>query len=161
MNNERITRAAWSAAALGMPGLPDGPGFCLQAVRVIVEAALKLESREMYTRWLIAGTTRRGGTDRERLAAAKLDPWASDFEASVKRLGWGVPFSERQAGDLLFDHNAAPPYGHVGILLDRDTLLESIDPKFRPTSLHLGHGSLSLTPIWERKWTLAARVHES
>lgn len=130
----------------------------MQAVRVIVEAALRMESHEMYARWLVAGTTRRHGGERQRLAEAKRDPWAADFEASVKRLGWGVPLSERRAGDIIFDHNAAIPWGHIGVLLDRDTVLESIDPRFRPTSVHLPHGSLSLTPLWSKRWTLVARI---
>lgn len=130
----------------------------MKAVRVILEKALGLEPHELYARYLVAGTTRRHGSDRERLAAARVDPWAADMEASFKKLSMGVPYSERMPGDLVFDHNAAAPFGHVAVLLDRDTIVENIDPRFRPASLHLRHGSLSVTPLWERRWTLVVRL---
>ena len=38
--NERIVAAAWRAVLNQLNGLPTRPGWCLQAVRVIVEAAL-------------------------------------------------------------------------------------------------------------------------
>jgi|SRR5690625_1095064 len=116
---------------------------------------------ELYRRFLVAGTTRRPGTPEQRLRAAWLDPWAADLEASAKQLGWQVPGVERQAGDLVFNHAAAAPVGHVGILIARDVVLENIDERFRPRSVHLGHHSLSLTPFVAQPWTLVARVPDT
>jgi len=158
--NERITAAAWRAVLNQLNGLPTRPGWCLQAVRVIVEEALGWPSHELYRRFLVAGTSRRPGGPEQRVAAARLDPWAADMEASAKQLGWQVPGVERQAGDLVFNHAVAAPIGHVGVLISRDVVLENIDPAFRPGSVHLGHHSLSLTPYAALPWTLVARVPE-
>lgn len=155
--NERIRAAAWLAARRQLKGAPREAGSCLQLVRVVVEAALGLRSHEFYDRFLVAGTSRRGGTESERLANARANPWAADMEASAKKLDWGIPFHARQAGDLLFNHRAAEPYGHVAVLLDRDTVLENVDLAFRPASIHLGP-ALALTPVEALPWTLAARV---
>lgn len=137
--------------------MPTEPGLCLQAVRVIIEKALGWPSHDLYARCLVTGTSRRPGPAAERLAAAKRDPWAADLEASAKTLGWAVPASDRQPGYLVFNHNAAVPYGHVGILIDRDVVLENIDRAFRPGSIHLGN-SLSLTEFRSRPWTLVAHL---
>src|SRR5690606_8449743 len=135
---DRIATAAWEAARGAVPGLPRESGFCLKLVRLVVEYALDLPSHEMYARWLVAGTSRRPGGDEQRLAAARQNPWAADFEASMKRLELGVPFAERRAGDLLFNFRAMEPYGHVAVLLDRGVVLENVEPAFRPKGIRLG-----------------------
>lgn len=150
--------AAWTAITRGLPGLPSDAGYCLRAVRVVVEAAAGWDSHELYDRFLVAGTTRRAGSELERLLAARREPWASDLERSMKLLSLGVPFGERRPGDLVFNHTALPPYGHVGVLLDESTVVESIDPRYRPASLNLPHGSLSVTPLGRHRWTLVARL---
>ncbi|HEX6938712.1 MAG TPA: hypothetical protein VF158_04825 [Longimicrobiales bacterium] len=154
---DRIARAAWEAAARRLPGLPREGGFCLKLVRLVVEAALGLPPHGMYERWLVAGTSRRKGSDAERAAAARQDPWAADLEASMKTLSLGVPFAERRPGDLLFNHRAAEPYGHVAVLLDRDTVLENVELAFRPKSVRLGE-ALVLTRVSDLPWTLCARL---
>lgn len=156
-NNQLIVAAAWAASRGALKGIPKGPSLCLMFVRVVVEAALGYRSHELYARYLVAGTTHRPGDERVRLAAAKISPWATDFEASVKQLGWAVPLEERQPGDLIFNHAAAKPFGHVGILLDRNTVIENIDHDYRPHSILLPN-SLALTPLESRSWTLVARV---
>ena len=156
-NNQLITAAAWAAARGALKGVPKGPGLCLAFARVVVEAGLGMRERELYARYLVAGTTHRPGDERVRLAAARMSPWATDFEASVKKLAWGVPLADRQPGDLIFNHNAAKPFGHVGILLDANTVLENIDHDYRPRSILLPN-SLALTPLESRAWTLVARV---
>lgn len=155
--NERIRAAAWQAARGKLKGVPRKHGFCLQLVRLVVEAALELRSHELYDRLLIVGTTRRPGGEAERAAAARQDAWAADLEASMKRLGAGIPFADRRAGDLLFNYHAAEPFGHVAVLLDRDTVLENVNPAFRPASIHLAP-ALVLTPVEAVPWTLAARI---
>ena len=158
--NERIVKAAIAAANGQVPNLPQQSGYCLQLVRMVVEWGLYDGRREFYKRFLVAGTSRRGGTPLERLNEAKVDPWAADMEASAKQLAWGIPAILRKPGDLVFDHNAAAPIGHVGVLVSRDMVLENIHRKYRPGSIHLGHGSLSLTPYEARPWTLVARVRD-
>lgn len=155
--NERIRAAAWLAARGKLADLPREDGLCLKLVRVVIEAALQLPDRYVYDNWLVSGSSYRPGTDAERQAAAREGPRASDMEASAKRLGWGIPFHARQPGDLLFNFRALPPYGHVAVLLDRDTVLENVNHAFRPNSIHLPH-SLALTPVEALPWTLAARV---
>ena len=155
--NQLIVAAAWAAAKGALKGVPKGPGLCLAFVRVVVEAALGYQSHEMYSRYLVAGTTHRPGDERVRLAAAKQNPYATDFEASVKKLAWGVPLAERLPGDIIFNHNAAKPFGHVGILLDANTVIENIDHDYRPHSILLPN-SLALTPLESRSWSLVARV---
>lgn len=155
--NERIRAAAWLAATSRLPALPTEPGWCLMFVRLIVEQALQLPDGGMYDRWLVAGSSYRPGTPEERLAAAKRSKMASDLEASAKKLGWGIPFHARQAGDILFNYRALPPFGHVAVLLDRNTVLENVDPRYRPASIHLP-SSLAVSPVEALPWTLAARI---
>ena len=159
--NERIVKAAVAAGNRQIPRLPQQSGYCLMFVRLVVEWAL-FDGRdgEFYRRFLVAGTSGRGGTPAQNLKAAQSDKWAADVEASAKRLGWPVPSLLRKPGDLVFNHAAAAPVGHVGILLTRDIVIENIHPSFRVGSIHLNHGSLSLTPYAARPWTLVARVRE-
>lgn len=154
--NERIVASLVLAANKRLT-VPIEPYWCLKFVRIVLEHALFGGRWELYDRYLVAGTSRREGTPAERLKAAKVDPWASDFEASAKKLGWGVPSLLRKPGDLVFNHNALPPQGHVGILLTRDLVVENIAPQLRPNSIHLG-SSVSITPYASLPWTLVARV---
>lgn len=157
--NEKIVKAAVAAANGKVPRLPQKSGYCLMLARLVVEWALfDGKDGEFYKRFLVAGTSARGGTDAQNLAAAKQDKWASDIERSAKLLGWPVPAILRKPGDLVFNHKAAAPVGHVGILLTRDVVLENIHPSFRPDSIHLSHSSLSITPYASRPWTLVARL---
>lgn len=152
-----IVRSAWAAAFGKLRGLPADAGMCLAAVRVIVEDAYGWPSHELYARYLTAGTGRRSGTPAQRLAAAQADPWAADFEASMKQQGFVIPNTHAVPGDLVFNHNAAVPFGHVAVVIAPGVVLENIDPAFRPGSIHLKN-SLSLTPLESQAWTLTARL---
>lgn len=158
-SNEKIIASALKATNHLIRGIPSKPGWCLKHVRLIVEDALWNGRVQLYSTHLVAGTSRRPGTPTERQQAAKLDPWASDLEASVKKLGLAIPFMLRKPGDLIFNHNGAKPYGHVGILITRDLVLENIDPNYRPKSTHLTH-SMSVTPVRNHPWTLVARLKQ-
>src|SRR5690606_13371980 len=138
-------------------GLPTQAGLCLAFVRSVVERACFNGRWEFYPRYLVAATTRRRGTPEERLAAARSEPWAADAEASMKQLGFAVPSLFRRPGDLVFSWKAAPPYGHVGILLNRSTIVELVNPAYRPRSVHLP-GNVSLTPYGDWPVTLVARL---
>lgn len=156
--NKTIVRSAVDAANGKVLGLPQQPGWCLMTVRLIVEHAFSWPNGGFYDRYLVAGTSTRGGTPRERLQEAMKDKWAADIEASMKKLGFAVPALLRQPGDLVFNYRAAAPIGHVGILLTRDIVLENIRPSYRPQSIILSHGSLALTPYSSQPWTLTARL---
>lgn len=157
--NEKIVKAAVAAANGKVPRLPQKSGYCLMFVRLVVEWALfGGKDGEFYRRYLVAGTSGRGGTPTANLKAAQSDKWAADIEASAKKLGWPAPAILRKPGDLVFNHAAAAPVGHIGILLTRDVVLENIHPSFRPDSIHLSHSSLSITPYASRPWTLVARL---
>lgn len=155
--NDKIVNSLYRAAN-GKVTIPPRHGLCLAFVRSVVEDALYGGERLFYQNYLKAGTTKRGGTDAERLREAWLDPWASDIERSMKVLGLGVPAMLRKPGDLVFNYHAAAPIGHVGILLTRDLVVENIHPNYRPLSIHLAHGSLSITPYNTQAWTLVARL---
>lgn len=155
--NDLIVSAAVDAANGKISTLPSKPGYCLAFVRCVIERALWSGQWRLYDEFLVVGTSRRGNTPAERLREAKVDPWASDFEASAKRLGWAVPALLRKPGDLVFNHNAAAPIGHVGILLSRSLVIENIHPSYRPRSVHLPN-SVSITPFSSLPWTLVARV---
>ncbi|MCK9513794.1 MAG: hypothetical protein M0R28_21565 [Pigmentiphaga sp.] len=155
--NQLIVASLKKAASGKLPGIPTKPNYCLQFVRVVIEDALKLPSHDFYRRHLVDGTTRRGDDPQRRLAEARADPWASDLERSMKLQGLAVPALLRRGGDLVFDHRAAEPIGHVGILLDRNWVVESIHPANRPTSINLPN-FVSITPYSARPWTLVARL---
>lgn len=147
-------------AANGHIGIPKSPGLCLAFVRCVIEDALYDGKREFYRHYLVAGTTKRGGTDSDRLGEAWKDPWAADIERSMKVLGMGVPALLRKPGDLVFNYHAAAPIGHVGLLLTRDLVVENIRPTYRAGSIHLSVGSLSITPYSKHPWTLVARLRD-
>lgn len=157
VNEQIVTTLTRALSNPGANGLPNKPGLCLAFVRAIVERAYYGGRWMFYSRFLVAGTTRRPGDEAERLDAAERDPWAADIEASMKALGLAVPALLRKPGDLVFNHNAAKPYGHVGVLLNRCTIVELIDPDFRPRSVHLP-GNISLTPYGDWPVTLVARL---
>ena len=157
--NQKIVASLLRAAA-GEVEIPQAPGWCLSFVRAVVEDALYGGVRKFYDLHLKAGTTRRGGTEAERLREAWVSPWAADIERSMKVLGLGVPALLRRPGDLVFNHNAAAPVGHVGILLSRDLVVENINRSYRRQSVHLPRGSLSVTPFKSLPWTLVARLRE-
>ena len=153
--NEQIRVAAY-AAARGEISVPGASGYCLSFVRRVVEAALFGGRVEFYDRYLVAETSKRTGKDRGN---ARSDPWAADVEASMKYLSYSVPFAERQAGDLIFNHKGAAPVGHVAVLLEPNLVLENINESYRPKSIHLGR-HLSQTPIEHFPTTLIARLQE-
>lgn len=140
----------------GRYSVPEAPGYCLALVRTVIERA-RCEGRwAFYGEFLVAETSRRTGADIGR-GVSHAAPWAADLEASMKQLGLAVPFEERKPGDLIFNHNAAAPIGHVGLLLGRDLIAENINPNYRPQSILLPR-FLALTEV--RHWhpTLVARI---
>lgn len=151
---DRIAAAAW-AALWGDFDTVDRAGLCLRFVRRIVEHGLGWPGGELYRRYLVART-------QSDAASGRTDwtPWAADLEASLRNLGLGIPWAARREGDLVFSHRQAPPFGHVGILLERDTVAESIRAEMRPRGAVFGPFRV-LSRL--RDWggiTLVARVGE-
>jgi hypothetical protein len=154
--NDRIAATAWLVVG-GNPLLDKlAHGWCLQGVRLVIEHALHWPSHELYRRYLVAGTTGREGDDAERLAAARTDPYASDLEASMKRLGLAIPGEAKLPGDLVFDYERAKPIGHTGIYLGNNLVLEVVSPAHRPRSFT--RRNICLTPYPDWTPTLVARL---
>lgn len=158
--NPEIVKAAWKAAQLEID-VPRQPFMCLSLVRRIVEWAHYGGQYRFYSDYLVSRTS--FARARAKDGSIDLTPYASDIEASMKTLGLQIDLPMRQAGDLIFNHNAAKPYGHVGILLDQNTVIENVNPKFRPHSLTIWRSNgapafISLTPLTEFKHTLLARL---
>jgi hypothetical protein len=154
MMSDDIVRSC-RLAANGRLAVPQRSGMCLAFVRVVLEHALFQSQWRLYERYLVARTS----FERRRNADGSPDwtPYASDFEASMKALGFQVPIGDRQPGDLIFNHEAARPYGHIGILYDHNNVLENIRHDFRPNSILL-HPHMALTPLEHFKYTLVARL---
>lgn len=151
--NELIASRAWDVVR-GNP-LLDGTerGWCLQAVRRVVEASLGWDDHELYWRYGVARTTQ-GRADR-----TDWTWWAADIEAAMKELDLAVPAEHREPGDLVFRYLAARPYGHVAIFLGHDLVLEVIDPAHRPRSMF--RGDIAVTPYGYWEPTLVARLTQT
>ena len=162
-SNERISRSCTKALA-GELQLPVASGYCLKAVRIVVEHALGIS---FYDSYLTARVERAPGDDN--------DPWARDMERSLRSDGYGIiePTPGQryignrimrelaQPGDLLFRWDVAPTkagtfVGHVGILLEHDLVLENINPRFRPEGFN--RRNTSVTPLVFFRTTLVARL---
>lgn len=163
--NEKITQSAY-AAARGVLPVPDASGLCLALVRIVVEDALWNGGRRFYD-WRTHPVERKVGAPQSAFV-----PVARDMERSLTRAGMGIslnmdgrhaiPDARLQPGDLLFRWDAAhwplgelPYYGHVGILLHGDLVLENINPAYRAHSL--SRGATSLTPLDRFTFTAAVR----
>lgn len=161
--NEKIVQSLLEHLR-GRYSLPDEPMMCLASVRTVVERARYGGRWAFYSEFLVAETSMRTGRDIGR-GLSQADPWAADLEASMKALGLVVPFEERQPGDLIFNWQAAKPYGHIGLLLAHDLVAENIDPGWRPFSINLYDEEgdpryVSLTPLEHFPRTLVARLPE-
>lgn len=128
------------ASLTGKLDVPERANACLAYVRIVVEEAYGMAPFEFYThfgvRW--SSMARVGRTD---------FTWrAADIEASMRELGFTVPYEQRRAGDLVFNYRSLRPYGHVGILISPDLMAESIGTAPRPHSLEVGR-YLRVTPL--------------
>lgn len=114
------------------------PGYCLRVVREIVEAAFDVPERALYNRVIVPQWRRleKGSTPFY---------WASSAEVALRSLG--LHTNDPEPGDLLFSSSASRPYGHVGILLDGDLVLENTmaNRGWRKP----GMGAVRLTPLSE------------
>lgn len=149
-NNRAIVRSAWKAAR-GELHVETRAGYCLRTVRQIVQDALAIDHGEFYSRYRITVTT---AAPKRTLADT---PWAADVERTMKIKGYHLPPAYLRQGDIVFNHTAAAPVGHVGIMLDDHTVLENVDIGSRDASIKLPSG-LVITPRSHFKITLVARL---
>lgn len=145
--NRLILNSAHQALRGDLKVVDHASGFCLRAVREVLEHAFLMKPHAFYATYLSHRV--------ERYQNDNTDPWARDMERSLRAQGMAVPIAERLPGDLVFQWKAAPTgsrspeghpnyYGHVGILLERDLIFENINPKYRPGGFT--RQMLSLTP---------------
>lgn len=136
-------------------------GWCLAAVRLIVERAHGWRPGALYELFGTHRVEREGGPP----PAAW---WARDLERSLREQGHAVPIAKAEPGALLFNWRAAVNahgvyVGHVGILTHGGLVLENIRPEWRPQSLKrtLADGrtsTLVLTPRHTFPTTLAVHL---
>ena len=129
-----------AALTLNGHGPTPQPHYCLKLVREVVELAYGLPPMAFYERWW----THRVEENRSG------EPWARDLERSLRAAGLTVPTP--QAGDLVFNHAIAWPYGHAGIMLS-DILVLDVWPNATGPPLRL-------TPVWEWAPTTIIRLPE-
>lgn len=149
-NNRAIVSSAWQAAK-GELIVETRAGYCLRTVRQIVQHALAINHHDFYGKYRTTVTT---AAPQRTL---NHTPWAADVERTMKLKGYHIPPSYVQQGDIVFNHNAAPPIGHVGIMLDDNTVLENVDIRSRKHSVMLPSG-LVITPRKYFTMTLVARL---
>ena len=121
--NAAIVDAAWQA--LDDETLPNKGGYCLMTTRMIVERALGLGDGGFYRTYLEGHPKAAPDVPRSW--------WARDAHKILRDTHrYGVPVEERMAGDLVFNYAVAPSeiykgfdIGHVGILIDTNTVLEN------------------------------------
>jgi hypothetical protein len=160
--NQMILAAAHDAINGDLKIIDHASGMCLRAVREVIEAAFGMPSHQLYQVYLSDRVERNPGDDSA--------PWARDFERSVRSQGMAVPFDDRLPGDIVFYWKAAATgtrdaagnpnyYGHVGILLENDMILENINPKHRPAGF--SRQMLSLVPYdrWPYPFSTVARFN--
>ena len=162
--NERILSSAWAALRGELFAFETKPGYCLAAVRSVIEHALEWSSHTLYTDYL---TERVETPSADSPLRWTRNPHARDLERSLRAQGMRVGRKEMLPGDLLFNYAAAPyhptgwaqdfpgvPFppvpvtiGHVGIYLGNEVFAENINPDYRPYGLT--RGNLSITPLLE------------
>ena len=130
------------AAALALNGgIPAQPHYCLRFVRQVVERAYGWPAYEFYR---VFWTHR---VEENRTS----EPFARDLERSLRNAGLQV--DTPQAGDLVFNHRVAWPYGHAGVMLS-DVLVIDAWPNPRGPPLRV-------TPVWDWNPTTIIRLPDN
>jgi len=112
--NKKIVEASYRAL-LGQTLVENSSsGWCLRVVRQIVQDALRIGHDDFYARFL-------------KVKASETDPnvpYARDIQVSLRSLGYSVSEENIMPGDLFFSWKPMP-YGHTGIVLTTDYVLEN------------------------------------
>jgi hypothetical protein len=112
--NKKIVETSYKALLGHVAVENSSSGWCLRVVRQIVQEALGINSNEFYAKFF-------------SIKAHKTDPnfiYSRDIQVSLRSLGYEVPENEIIPGDLFFSWKPMP-YGHVGIVLSSDYVLEN------------------------------------
>lgn len=149
-SNAAIVAACWQVLRQELR-TETRSGWCLRFVREVVQHAYGLSHGQFYTAYRVAVTSSAPGR------TLSAEPWASDLEASMKQLGYGVSLAQRLPGDIVFNWRLAAPYGHIAILMDSNTVLELSYRHSRPRSYKI-RGGIVLTPLELFAPTLLARL---
>lgn len=112
--NSKIIESSYKALSGQLRVENTSGGWCLRVVRQIVQDALHITHHEFYERFL---TIKASNTDPNI-------PYARDVQVSLRHLGYSVSESDIMPGDLFFSWKPMP-YGHVGIVLSSDYVLEN------------------------------------
>jgi hypothetical protein len=112
--NSKIVESSYRALSGQLMVENTSGGWCLRVVRQIVQDALKINQSEFYERFL---TIRASGNNFDT-------PCARDIQLSLRGLGYSVSEDEVIPGDLFFSWKPMP-YGHVGIVLSTDYVLDN------------------------------------
>jgi hypothetical protein len=112
--NQKIVESSYKAL-LGQTIVENGSsGWCLRVTRQIIQDALRISHGEFYSRFLT-------------MKASETDPnvpYARDIQISLRSLGYTVNETDVIPGDLFFSWKPMP-YGHVGIVLAPEYVLEN------------------------------------
>ena len=141
-DRERIEAAAMDVIH-GRLHTTSEPGMCLAFARQVIEAAMGWPSHALYDQGPHAAVTSWVMPAAYDHASGHV---ARDAEHDLRRLGMTLQGDRPRGGDLAFDYEAAwdpslrAHYGHVGILLGEDEILEVVDPAYRPLAFVRGAG---------------------
>lgn len=113
--NKKIVEAAYRAMFGQFPVENSSGGWCLRVTRQIVQEALGIDHAEFYKRYM---PEKAEGTDPNV-------PYARDVQLSLRNLGYGVKEEDILPGDIFCSWRPLP-YGHIGIVLSKEHVLENI-----------------------------------
>lgn len=120
--NQKIVESAYQAMFGTLRVENSSGGWCLRVVRQVVQHALDINHAEFYRRYMI-----------QKASGTHPDiPSARDVQVSLRALGYSIPESDIQPGDLFFSWKPMPD-GHVGIMLNSEYALENTSSR-RPVA---------------------------
>jgi len=157
--NQRILAAIYKALNGDLDVVDHASGFCMKAVRQVVEHAFGMQDGQLYKYYSPIDYVPRQPGDEEPNSV-----WARDMERTWRGRGYWVSPDEALPGDILFNYRGGVmkngnTFGHVGILIPGNLVFENINPKYRATS-GFSRQMLALTPLklWPGPVTTVIRL---
>jgi hypothetical protein len=115
--------ASWALDGLVAEAVPN---YCLRLVREIVEHAAGMQPWGFYEVFLVTRVEENH----------TVEPWARDLERSMRLMGLAV--HHPREGDIVFNYNLGGVYGHAGIMLT-DELVLDVWPSASGPPLRVSH----------------------
>lgn len=119
----------------------EAPGWCLRALRYVIQAALDIDSVEFWRRY------------RTRISTRNTDParsyWATDVMASLREEAEQIPLEQIKGGDVIFSWKLGAPFGHCAVMLTPKLCYENTR-QARAQKLH-GYNGITVVetlPFW-------------